>query len=109
MKSDVHFGNKKLKIYFERLKDSKTEGKRLYKWISRAIEDLEKDVFCGIQIPKKLIPNDYIKKYEIDNAWKYDLPQGWRLIYSVTNKEVLILSIILEWMHHKDYEKKFNY
>jgi len=81
----------------------------LYKWISRAIDDLEENSFCGIQIPKKLIPKVYIERYDIDNLWKYDLPKGWRLIYSVANDEVCIISILLEWMNHKDYEKRFNY
>lgn len=31
-----------------------------------------------------------------DNLWKYDLPKAWRLIYSVANGEVCIISIVLE-------------
>ena len=109
MKSIVHFGDENIKESYEKLKDSKVEDKMLYKWISRAIDDLEVNAFCGIQIPKKLIPKIYIDSYKIDNLWKYDLPKGWRLIYSVANGEVCIISIILEWMNHKDYEKRFNY
>jgi len=37
------------------------------------------------------------------------IPNGWRLIYSVANGEIKILSIILEWMSHKDYERRFGY
>jgi hypothetical protein len=33
MKSKVVFGNKKLKEAYEKLKNSKTEDKILYKWI----------------------------------------------------------------------------
>jgi len=62
-----------------------------------------------MQIKKKIIPKTYLEKYHIDNLWKYDLPKGWRLIYSVANGQIHILSIILEWMSHKDYEKRFNY
>ncbi|MEA1904772.1 MAG: hypothetical protein U9M97_02690 [Candidatus Hadarchaeota archaeon] len=40
---------------------------------------MAKDAFCGIQIPKKLIPREYSRKYGIDNLWKYDLPGGWSL------------------------------
>ncbi len=109
MKSIVYFGDEKLKDAYDKLKTSRVEDQTLYKWISRAIDDLEENSFCGIQIPKKLIPKVYIDKYGIDNLWKYDLPKGWRLIYSVANDEVCIISIILEWMNHKDYEKRFNY
>jgi Txe/YoeB family toxin of Txe-Axe toxin-antitoxin module len=109
MKSEINFSNEKLKESFEKLKDSKTEDKKLYKWICRAFEDLEENAFCGIQIQKKLIPKVYSEKFNIDNLWKYDLPNAWRLIYSIKNNKIQILSIILEWMSHKDYERKFNY
>ena len=109
MKSAVHFAEERLKKAYEKLKNSKVEDRMLYKWISRAIDDLAINAFCGIQIPKKLIPKVYIEKYKIDNLWKYDLPKGWRLIYSVANGEVLIVSIIIEWMDHKQYERRFKY
>jgi len=88
---------------------SKTEDKKLHEWINRAMDDLEENAFCGIQIPKRLIPKRYIEKYGIDNLWKYDLPCAWRLIYSVGNEGIIILSIILEWMDYKDYERRFGY
>lgn len=109
MKSQIRFADKELKKSFDKLKDSKTEDKKLYMWINRAMDDLEEDAFCGTQIPKKLIPKTYIKKYGVDNLWKYDLPNAWRLIYSVTDGEVCVVSIILEWMNHKDYERRFKY
>jgi len=109
MKSQIKYAEEKVKKSLEELKISKTEDQKLYKWINRAMDDLEENAFCGIQIQKKLIPKVYIEKYGIDNLWKYDLPKGWRLIYSVVNGDVQILSIILEWMCHKDYERRFGY
>jgi len=109
MRSEVRFAEEKVKESFERLKESKTEDKKLYEWINRALDNLEENAFCGIQIPKRLIPKIYIEKYGIDNLWKYDLPRGWRLIYSVANNEICILSLVLEWMNHKNYERRFNY
>ena len=109
MKSEIKFAEEKIKESLNKLKESKTEDKKLYQWICRAFEDLEENAFCGIRIPKKLIPKVYIEKYGIDNLLKYDLPRGWRLIYSVANNEVCVLSIILEWFNHKDYERRFKY
>ncbi len=109
MKSTAHFADEKLKEAYEKLEDSKTENKSLHEWISKAIGNLEEDAFCGIQIPKRLIPKIYIKKYNIDNLWKCNLPKGWRLLYSVAKGEILIISIIIEWMTHKEYEKRFKY
>ena len=109
MKSEIKFAEAKTEKALQDLKDSKTEDKKLYKWIFRAFEDLEENAFCGIQLPKRLIPRAYIEKYGIDNLWKYDLPKGWRLIYSVANWQIYVLSIILEWINHKNYERRFNY
>ena len=109
MKSEIIFADKKVEKSFEALKDPKNEEKKLYKQICSAFEDLENNGFGGVRIPKKLIPKVYSKKYRVDNLWKYDLPQGWRLIYSVANGDVKILSIILEWMNHKEYERRFKY
>ena len=77
--------------------------------ILRAFEDIENNAFCGIQIPKKLIPKEYIKKYNVRNLWKYNLPDAWRLIYSLEGKNLFVFSIILEWMNHKEYERRFGY
>jgi len=109
VKSRVVFIDKKVKEAYEKLKNSKTEDQNIYKWLNRAFDDLAENAFCGIQIPKKLIPKEYLKKYEIDNLWKYDLPKAWRLMYSVARDEIIIISIILEWLPHKEYEKRFKY
>ena len=79
-------------------------------YIKRAIQDIQKNAFCGIQLPKRLIPKEYIQNYKITNLWKYDLPDGWRLIYSITTpNKVEILAVILEWFDHKNYERRFGY
>lgn len=109
MKSQIKFAEEKLKRALKKLKTSKTEDKKLYDWINRALDDIEENAFCALQVPKRLIPKEYIKKYNIDNLWKYDLPKGWRLLYSVANNEVIVISIIIEWMKHKEYEKRFKY
>jgi Txe/YoeB family toxin of Txe-Axe toxin-antitoxin module len=109
IKSRIFFAEEKVKISFEELKNGKIEEQELYKRIKQALENLKSNAFSGIQIPKKLIPPIYISKYSIDNLWKYDLPKGWRLLYSVGKNGIEILSIVLEWMDHKEYERKFHY
>jgi Txe/YoeB family toxin of Txe-Axe toxin-antitoxin module len=104
--SRVVFVNDKLEESFNALK----EDDPIKKGIIRAIRDLHENAFSGIQIPKRLIPRIYIQNYEINNLWKYDLPNGWRLLYTVTpENEVELISAILEWFDHKEYERKMNY
>ena len=80
------------------------------KGITRAIQDLKENAFSGIQVPKRIIPKEYIQKYNVKNLWKYDLPKGWRLLYTITaDNEVELISAILEWSDHKGYERRFKY
>lgn len=37
------------------------------------------------------------------------LPDAWRLIYTIKDDKVDILSVILEWLDHKNYERRFGY
>jgi len=102
--SEVHFADKKVQKTFEELKEEP-----LKKQLERALEDIEENPFCGIQIPKRLMPREYTQKYNTKNLWKYNLPGAWRLIYSIEGGEAVIISIILDWMDHKSYDKKFKY
>ena len=96
-----------VKEAYEKLKHS--EFKDLHKQLARAFSDIEENPACGISVPKKLIPKIYIRKYGIISLFKYDLPAGWRLLYSLDKEGVEVIAIILEWMNHKDYEKRFKY
>ena len=105
----VGFITHKLKEQFDSLKKGKFENKELYKFIDRALDDLKENPTCGTKIQKKVWPKEYKKKYSITNLWKYDLPSAWRIIYTIESDEVTVMSIILEWFPHKEYEKRFNY
>jgi len=105
--SKIQFADDKVKEAFEELESCNEKG--LYEWLVKAFKDIEKNAFCGIQIPKRLIPKEYLKKYNVHNLWKYNLPNAWRLIYSIESKEIIVISIILEWMNHKEYNRRFNY
>ncbi len=105
----VVFADERLSEAFARLASSTSEERRLHELIGRALDDLKEDPFTGIKIPSKLWPREYVRKYMINNLWKYDLPNGWRLIYTVKGDAIQIVSIILEWFDHKSYERRFNY
>ena len=63
-KVSVAFVDKSIQeAYFE----TREENPKLYKFLERATDDIKKDPFYGIQIPKKLIPRTYKQKYGIDN------------------------------------------
>jgi Txe/YoeB family toxin of Txe-Axe toxin-antitoxin module len=100
------FVSEQLEKTFESLSDKGI----LKKHIKRAIEEIKGNAFVGVQIPKRLFPKGYITKYNINNLWKYDLPDGWRLIYTITSPtKIEVISVILEWFNHPDYERRFGY
>lgn len=105
--TELYFADKKVEQAYRNLESS--GHSLLYKHITRALEDIKKNPDCGIALAKRLIPKVYIKKYGINNLFKYDLPAGWRLLYSLEEGNIEIMAIILEWMDHKNYEKRFKY
>ena len=105
----VAFWGKLLEEEFEILKDGRFQDKQLYEFICKAIKDMKSHPACGIKIPKNVWPKVYLIKFGITNLWKYDLPNGWRLIYTIKEDEVMILNVILEWFNHKGYERRFHY
>lgn len=107
--SRVRFADATVEKTFNQLEEGMPEEQEIKEWLEQAFTNIEKNAFCGVQIPKKLIPKEYIAKYKVTNLWKYDLPKAWRLIYSIENQQIFVVSIILEWMSHKDYERRFNY
>jgi len=107
--SRVKFADERVKRAYYSLEKGDAAGRELFKWLTGAFSDLEENAFCGVQIQKRLIPKSYLKKYNVDNLWKYDLPKSWRLLYSIRRDEIIVISIILEWLPHKEYERRFGY
>ena len=108
MNSEVIFADENIEKEFDKLKNVKE--KQFYEQLMNAFRNLKENAFCGTQIPKNLIPKEYIKKFgDMTNLWKYNLPDAWRLIYTVKNNNVKVLSVILEWLDHKEYERRFHY
>lgn len=75
----------------------------------KAIADLKENPFCGVRVPSRQWPKEYLHRYRINNLWKYDLSDGWRLPYTILGSESEIVSTLLEWLSHKQYERKFGY
>ncbi|MCD6246823.1 MAG: type II toxin-antitoxin system RelE/ParE family toxin [Candidatus Diapherotrites archaeon] len=86
-----------------------SEAEYLLELISRATAKLAENPEAGKKIPRKLWPKEYIQKYGVNNLWKYNLDQNWRLIYTIAGNQVNLFLIYLEYMDHKNYNRKFRY
>jgi hypothetical protein len=103
--SRVKFRDKELEKAFNSLSNKDPIKKALI----RAIKNIKEDCQSGEYIPKSKIPESYLKKYQIDNVRVYDLPSAWRLMYTLTRTaDIEIISVLLDWMNHKDYERLFK-
>lgn len=101
----VIFINQDLERSFTQLKPTDP----LKKSLTNSIKNLQEEAFCGRNVKKKLIPKKLKEKYKLQNLWIYNLPNAWRMLYTISSNEVKVIAVILNWMNHKDYEKLFNF
>ena len=84
-------------------------NRQLLKAIEREKDCLLIDPHRGFQIQKSKIPKEMVTEYGLTNLWKINLPDYWRMLYTITGNELEIISILLEFMDHQKYDKLFGY
>lgn len=70
---------------------------------------LKKNPFAGDQIPKKQIPKKYVNKYGVENVWRIELANRWRLVYTITGNQIEIINFVMDIFGHRRYDKVFGY
>lgn len=85
------------------------EARYLVGIIDRGVEKLRRDREAGERIPKRLIPRAYLARYGVTNLWKLNLDRYWRMIYTIVGDEIRLVSVILDVLNHKKYDRKFGY
>lgn len=90
--------------------DSKQEEVILNAFLQK-VELLKENVHYGQPIAKKLIPAEYKTRYGITNLFRVELPNFWRMLYTLTagSSGVEIVVLVLDIIDHKKYDKKFGY
>lgn len=86
-----------------------TEEMQLLRSIKQKIEFVKANPFYGNNIPKLLIPKEYIIKYNAKNLWRVELTNYWRMLYTIKGDLVEVICFILDIINHKEYDKKFGY
>ena len=89
--------------------EENTEEIQLLKSIKQKSEFLKANPFYGDNIPKKLIPQEYIIKYNAKNLWRVELINYWRMMYTIKGDQVEIVCFVLDIIDHEKYNKKFGY
>jgi hypothetical protein len=75
------------------------------------VEFLKENIHYGQPIAKKLIPGEYKTRYGITNLFRVELPNFWRMLYTLTagSSGIEIIVLVLDIIDHKKYDKKFGY
>lgn len=81
----------------------------IFRSVERVKGWLKENPFAGEQVQKSLIPDYYLKTYDVTNLWRIDLSDYWRLIYTIQSNEVEIIDFVLNIVDHKKYDKIFGY
>ena len=89
---------------------SKTES-MILNAVNKKIELIKLNIHFGNPVAKNLIPKEYRIKYGVTNLFRIELPQFWRMLYTLTNgdTEIEIIAFVLDVIDHKTYDKKFGY
>ena len=86
-------------------------AKSIFNAIKKKSDLIKANFQYGDPIAKKLIPKEYIQKYNIKNLFRVELPDYWRMLYTAREEEgeIEIIAFVLDIVNHKDYDKKFGY
>ena len=63
--------------------NSKTE-RTILNAINKKVELIKANPHYGNPIAKRLIPKKYKEKYDINNLFRIELPNAWRMLYTLT-------------------------
>ena len=77
--------------------------------INRLFDIMVNNPFYGENAKKDLIPKEYRQKYDADNLFIADLPDYWRMIYTLESDEIEIIAFVLDIISHDEYNKKFRF
>ena len=87
----------------------KSTYQTLFESIKQKIELLKENPEYGVHIAKNKIPYEYKQQFDVNNLWKLNLSGAWRMIYTIRGSEIDIISLVIEIMPHKKYDRKFKY
>jgi len=95
---------------FYRIYQALKHGSAEKKIVDSALDKLKRNRMVGEKIQRPHWPPSYVKRYGINNLWKYNLSKAARLIYTILSENGRWIAIVLEmFLTHKEYEKRFGY
>lgn len=94
--------------FLELKKRDDKEAQSLLRSIDRIINILKQNPQYGDPIRKELIPDSF-KKIGIQNLYRAELSNFWRMLYTIEGNKVEIFCFVLSIMDHPTYDKLLGY
>ena len=94
--------------YLELKKRTDKESQSILNSIERIKAILKDNPQFGDPIAKRLIPK-LLRDKGIQNLYRAELSNYWRMIYTIEGNKVEIFLFVLNIVDHKDYNKLFGY
>src|SRR3989344_6204292 len=86
-----------------------SEEMQLFRSIKQKVEFIKANPFYGDNVPKAIIPREYIIKYNAKNLLRVELTNFWRMLYTIKGDQIEVICFILEITDHDRYNKIFGY
>ena len=94
--------------YLELKKRTDKESQTILNSIERIKAILKDNPQFGDPIAKKIIPKS-LRVRGIQNLYRVELSNYWRMLYTIEGSKVEIFLFVLNIIDHKDYNKLFGY
>ena len=104
----VFFKGQAQESFLELKKRNDKDAVALIKSIERIINILKTNPQYGDPVKKELIPEEF-RKDGIENVYRAELSNYWRMLYTVEGTKIDVLVFILNIVDHPTYNKIFGY
>jgi|SRR3989344_8751709 len=95
-------------IYLELQKNDNKKSKSVLNSIERIKNILKENPQYGDPIKKDLIPKEFYN-FDIHNLYRIELPDFWRMLYTLEGNEDSIFVFVLKIIDYDEYNKLFGY
>ena len=96
--------------FYNKLKTNPQKNKAILEALNNGKQQLENsDYLLGANHKKDTIPKSYIQKYSLQALYHFDMPDSYRLMYTVRRALDGKEALFLELLSHDEYNKLFGY
>ena len=100
-------------IVYKHLNEVSAESKierSILNAVNKKIDLIKSNYHYGDPVSKDLIPEEYNAKYGTTNLFRVELPNFWRMLYTLTNNdtEIEIIAFVLDIIDHDQYNNNFG-